>query len=142
MVLVVKNLPVSAGEVRDAGVILGSGRSPGEGNGNPLQDSCLRIPWTEEPGRLQSMGSQRVRHNWSEKMNFFWAHKKFEKMNKMCSWSFKKIETIDSQTHQEEKERIKKIAWEMKKEELHLTPQKCKGSEKITDTTNNYILVK
>ena len=30
----------------------------GEGNGTPLQDSCLENPWTEEPGRLQSMGSQ------------------------------------------------------------------------------------
>ena len=35
----------------------------GEGNGTPLQYSCLEIPWTEEPGRLQSMGSQRVRHD-------------------------------------------------------------------------------
>ena len=34
-----------------------------EGNGNPLQYSCLKIPWTEEPGRLLSMGSHRVRHN-------------------------------------------------------------------------------
>ena len=33
---------------------------PGEGNGYLLQYSCLRIPWTEEPGRLQSMGLQRV----------------------------------------------------------------------------------
>ena len=32
----------------------------GEGNGNPLQYSCLENPWTEEPGRLQSMGSLRV----------------------------------------------------------------------------------
>ena len=32
-----------------------------EGNGNPLQSSCLE--WTEEPGRLQSMGSQRIGHN-------------------------------------------------------------------------------
>ena len=38
-------------------------RSPGEGNGNPLQYYCLEIPWTEEPGRLQSMGSQRVGHD-------------------------------------------------------------------------------
>ena len=30
----------------------------GEGNGTPLQYSCLKIPWTEEPGRLQTMGSQ------------------------------------------------------------------------------------
>ena len=38
-------------------------RSSGEGNGNPLQYSCLEIPWMEEPGRLQSLGSQRVRHD-------------------------------------------------------------------------------
>ena len=44
----------------DPGLIPGSGRSPGEGNGNPLQDIAWKIPWTEEPGRLQSMGSQRV----------------------------------------------------------------------------------
>ena len=35
---------------------------PGVGNGNPLQYSCLKIPWTEEPGGLQSVGSQRVGH--------------------------------------------------------------------------------
>ena len=37
----VKNLPASAGDIRDAGLIPGSGRSSGEGNGNPLQYSCL-----------------------------------------------------------------------------------------------------
>ena len=42
--LVVKNPPASAGDVRDVGLILGSGRSPGEGNGNPLQYSCLENP--------------------------------------------------------------------------------------------------
>ena len=47
----------------DLGLILGSGRSPGEGNGNPRQYSCLENPMTEEPGRLQSMGLQRVGHN-------------------------------------------------------------------------------
>ena len=34
-----------------------------EVNGNPLQYSCLEIPWMEEPGRLQSMGSRRVGHD-------------------------------------------------------------------------------
>ena len=37
----VKNLPASAGDARDAGSIPGSGRSPGVGNGIPLQNSCL-----------------------------------------------------------------------------------------------------
>ena len=36
---------------------------PGEGNGTPLQHSCLENPWTEEPGRLQSMGLLRVRND-------------------------------------------------------------------------------
>ena len=48
----------SACNAGDLGSIPGLGRSPGEGNGNPLQYSCLKNPWTEEPGGLQSMGSQ------------------------------------------------------------------------------------
>ena len=44
----------------DPGSIPGSGRSSGEGNDNPLQYSCLENPWTEEPGRLQSMRSQEL----------------------------------------------------------------------------------
>ena len=44
MALVVKNLPVNAGDVRDVGSIPGSGRSPGVGNGNPLQYSWLENP--------------------------------------------------------------------------------------------------
>ena len=54
----------SACSAGDAGSIPGSGRSPGEGNGNPLQYSCWRIPRTVEPGGLASMGSQRVGHDW------------------------------------------------------------------------------
>ena len=41
---VVKNLPAHAGDRRDARWIPGAGRSPGEGNGNPLQYSCLENP--------------------------------------------------------------------------------------------------
>ena len=46
--LVVKNLPANARDVRDAGSIPGLGRSPGEGNGNPLQYSCLENPKDRE----------------------------------------------------------------------------------------------
>ena len=46
----------------DPGLIPGLGRSP-EGKGYPLQYSCLENPWTEEPGRLQSMGSLRAGHD-------------------------------------------------------------------------------
>ena len=53
----------SAYNAGDPGSTPGPGRSPGEGNGNPLQHSCLEIPWTEEPDRPQSMGSQRVGHD-------------------------------------------------------------------------------
>ena len=44
VVLVVKNLPANAGDMRDAGSIPGLGRSPGGGHGNPLQYSCLKNP--------------------------------------------------------------------------------------------------
>ena len=46
----------SACNAGDWGSIPGLGRSPGGGHGNPLQCSFLRIPWTEEPGGLQSIG--------------------------------------------------------------------------------------
>ena len=42
--LVVKNLPANTGDIRDAGLIPGLGRSPGGGQGNPLQYSCLENP--------------------------------------------------------------------------------------------------
>ena len=47
----------------DVGSIPASGRSPGEGNGNTLQYSCLGNLMDRRPGGLQFMGSQRVRHN-------------------------------------------------------------------------------
>ena len=43
----------------------------GEGNGNPLQYSCLEIPWTEGPGGLQSTGSLRVGHDWANSLSVF-----------------------------------------------------------------------
>ena len=54
---------LKAGDAREADPIPGWGKSPGGGNGNPLQYSYLEIPWTEKYGRLQSMESQRVRYN-------------------------------------------------------------------------------
>ena len=59
----VKKLPANAGNTGDVGSVPVLGRSPGEGNGNPLQYSCLGNTWVEEPGGLQSMGLQRVRHD-------------------------------------------------------------------------------
>ena len=56
----VKTLPSNAGSLD---LIPGSGRSPGEGNDNHSSILAWRIPWTEEPGGIQSMRSKRVRHN-------------------------------------------------------------------------------
>ena len=63
VVLVVKNPPANARDIRDMGLIPGLGRSPGGGHDNPLQFLAWRIPWTEDPGSLQSMRSQRDRYN-------------------------------------------------------------------------------
>ena len=56
----VKNPPANAGHIRDAGSIPGSGRSLEEGMATHSSILAWRIPCTEDPGRLQSMGSQRV----------------------------------------------------------------------------------
>ena len=58
--LVVKNLFANAGDVRDSSSTAGLGRSPGEGNGNPLQYSCLGNSMDVGAWQLQSMGLQRV----------------------------------------------------------------------------------
>ena len=59
----VKNLPANAGDARHMGSIPGTGRSPGGRNGNPSIMLAWEIPWTENPGGLQSMGLRRVRHS-------------------------------------------------------------------------------
>ena len=66
MVLVVKNPPAYAGDIRDMSSIPGSGRFPGGGHVTHSSILAWRIPWTEEPGKPQSTGSQRVRHNGSD----------------------------------------------------------------------------
>ena len=59
----VKTLPANAGGTRDSSSIPGLGRSPGGGNGNPLQYSCLENSWAEEPDGLPSVGPKRVEHD-------------------------------------------------------------------------------
>ena len=67
------NLPANAGDV---GSIPGSGRSPGEGNATHSSILAWEIPWTKEPGGLQSMGSQRIEYGSASKTNatILWYH--------------------------------------------------------------------
>ena len=58
-----KESTCNAGDARDAGSIPGLGKSPGGGMATHSSILAWRIPWTEEPGRQQSIGSQRVGHN-------------------------------------------------------------------------------
>ena len=62
---VVKNSPANVGDAGDVDSIPGSGWSPGVGNGNLFQFSCLGNPMDRDTGGLQSMGLQRVRHDWA-----------------------------------------------------------------------------
>ena len=59
----VKNLPTNAGDTEEVGLIPGLERSPGGRYGNSLQYLAWRISWTEEPGGLKSIDSQRVRQD-------------------------------------------------------------------------------
>ena len=56
VVLVVKNLPANAGDLRNMGLIHGLGRCPGEGNSNPLQYSCLQNPIDRGVGQATVRG--------------------------------------------------------------------------------------
>ena len=56
----VKNPPANAGDTGDMSLIPGLGRSPGGGNGNPRQCSCLGNPMDREPGGLQSVRFQKL----------------------------------------------------------------------------------
>ena len=59
----------SAYNAGDPGSIPGSGRSPGEGMATHSSILAWKIPWTEEPGGLQSRGSQRVWHDWATSLS-------------------------------------------------------------------------
>ena len=61
----VKESCYNAGDARDVNSIPGSERSPREGNGNPLQYSCLENPMDRRAWGLQSMRSSRVRFDWA-----------------------------------------------------------------------------
>ena len=63
MALGVKNTPASAGDVKEAGSILGRGDPQEEGVAARSSILAWRILWTEEPFRLQSTGSKRVGHD-------------------------------------------------------------------------------
>ena len=58
----VNNSPVNAGNAGDAGLIPGLGRSPGEGNGNPLQYSCLENPMERSLASYSPWGRKTVEH--------------------------------------------------------------------------------
>ena len=66
VVLVIRKLHADAGDTGDVDLVPGSGRSPGEGKWQHSPEFLPgNIPWTEEPGGLQSLGLQRVGHDWS-----------------------------------------------------------------------------
>ena len=70
-----KESTCNAGATGDVGSIPGLWKSPGERKGYPSSILFWKIPWTEEPDRLQSLWSQRVGHNWSNLAHthcFFW----------------------------------------------------------------------
>ena len=93
--LAVKSLPANAGDIRDVGLISVFERSPGGGNGNPLQYSYLQNPWIEEPVGYSSLGCWVVRYvkqlcvHTSMKVNqtTFWGYIHHLLWPTLCLWS-------------------------------------------------------
>ena len=83
----VKNLPANAGDIRDVGLIPGSGRSPGEENGNPFQCSCLDNPMDRGPWRAIDHG---VKQSWAQLkwLNPYAVNSKIVEFSfKLCTFS-------------------------------------------------------
>ena len=80
----VKNPSANAGDIRDMGLIPELGRYPGVGHDNPSSILAWRIPWTEEPGRLQSTVSQTVGQDLSAGAHTH-VHVTMEEFNMMLS---------------------------------------------------------
>ena len=70
----VKNPPANSGDARDAGLIPASGRSPGGGNGNPLQYSCLENPMDRGAWRATVHGITKSRTRLSTHIQHIHAH--------------------------------------------------------------------
>ena len=67
---VVKNLPANAGDTKDSALIPGSGRSPGGGNGNPLQYSCLENPMDRGAWQVTAHGVAKSRARLSRQTHY------------------------------------------------------------------------
>ena len=77
---------LSACNAGDLGLIPGLGRSPGEGNGNPLQYSCLENPTDGGAWWATSMGSQRVGHDWVTSLYIIWQVDSLLLLSRLCLW--------------------------------------------------------
>ena len=93
--IAVKNMPAKAGDEGNASLISGSGRSSGEGHGNPLQYSCLENPKDRGAWQATVQGLQRARHDWKTE---HWA---LLRMNAV-TWSINFVHTwLSPQTDNE-----------------------------------------
>ena len=85
MAQLVKNLPADAGDTRDPSLIPWSGRSPGEGNGNPLQDSCLEISMNRGAWRVIVHGVTKSRTQLIGHAHTPWYHRFFTFIKRLFS---------------------------------------------------------
>ena len=116
-----KESACSEGAAGDLASILVSGRSPGGGHGNPLLVLAWRIPWTEEPGGQQPMGSQRVRHDWSHSRHAHILSQIYNKLFKRERSNLKSPNTYPNHTLQHGALRPSKMTrW--KAEKTHSAP--------------------
>ena len=84
----VKNLPANAGHIRDVGSIPGQGRSPGEGNGNPLQYSRLENPMDKEAWRATVHGVTKSRTQLGMHTHFIFLVVKLPKVTSLLGSTF------------------------------------------------------
>ena len=94
MALGVKDPPANAEDIRNSDSVAGSGRSPEEGMATHSSSLAWGTPWTEEPGRLLSVGSQRVWHNWSDLACSKWELVEIQKVDRLflSNWTVERFQ--------------------------------------------------
>ena len=94
--LVVKNLPANAGEKKDVSSVPESARSPGGGNGTPLQDSCLKNPMNRGAWRvtIHRVAESQTRLKWLSSYKYIYVSK--HKSNTFCHYYFGQLLSLRS----------------------------------------------